>query len=71
MFLAIYREMSNIFVSHRNTMIHTINKTNKQKTPSQLLLSRAEGLGFVVKPLGSIGVLSSVFFSDLNYVNSS
>lgn len=48
MFLAIYREMSNIFVSHRNTMIHTINKTNKQKTPSQLLLSRAEGLGFVV-----------------------
>lgn len=52
-------------------MIHTINKTNKQKTPSQLLLSRAEGLGFVVKPLGSIGVLSSVFFSDLNYVNSS
>lgn len=79
MFLAIYREMSNwgasplgqnIFVSHWNTMIHTINKTNKQKTPSQLLLSRAEGLGFVVKPLGSIGVLSSVF-SDLNYVNSS
>lgn len=66
MFLAIYREMSNwgaiplgqnIFISHRNTMIHTINKTNKQKTPSQLLLSWAEGLGFCSEHL--LGALVS------------
>lgn len=38
-------------------MIHTINKTNKQKTPSQLLLSWAEGLGFCSEHL--LGALVS------------